>query len=127
MKREGRNYHHLLVVGEGTEKSVHVVEHLARASLHVADLGFALLIEDGHLKIRKKMETHSLAVHLYGEHAENVEEHVFVAGGSNVLDGETHDIGQVAPSEEECCDIQTNLVAKRGAILLVLLSDGEEH
>lgn len=109
--------HHLLVVGEGTEESVYVVEHLTRAPLHVVDLGFALLIEDGH----------SLAVHLHGEHAENVEEHVFVAGGSNVLDGETHDIGQVAPSEEERCDIQTNLVAKRSTILLVLLSDGEEH
>lgn len=127
MKGESWNYHHLLVVGEGTEESVYVVEHLTCAPLHVVDLGFALLIEDGHLGIREKTETHSLAVHLHGEHAENVEEHVFVAGGSNVLDGETHDIGQVAPSEEERCDIQTNLVAKRSTILLVLLSDGEEH
>ena len=103
MKGESWNYHHLLVVGEGTEESVYVVEHLTCAPLHVVDLGFALLIEDGHLGIREKTETHSLAVHLHGEHAE------------------------VAPSEEERCDIQTNLVAKRSTILLVLLSDGEEH
>lgn len=111
MKRGRRNYHHLLVVGEGSKETVHVLEHLTGASFHVVDLGFSLLIEDGHLPVRETNETYSFAVHLHGEHAENVEEHVFVAGGSNVLDGETHDIGQVAPSEEERCDVQTNLVA----------------
>ena len=127
MRRGRRRYDHLLVVGEGAEETVHVLEHLTRASLHVVDLGFSLLVEDGHLGIRGTTDRHSLAVHLNGEHAENVEKHVFVAGGSNVLDGETDDVGQVAPAEEERCDIETDLVAERGAILLVLLGDGEEH
>ena len=53
VKRGRRCYHHLLVVGEGDEETVHVLEHLAGASLHVVDLGFSLLVEDGHLGNRE--------------------------------------------------------------------------